>query len=196
MSIPPIDIRHDLRRLELNYGLMGQERMKAAVRAMNRTIVTVRKDGAKSMQAVYQGLSAGVIKRQMRLERASGGNPRAAVAFSGKRLRLFGNWRARQTLKGVALGRLPWRIETGSGARVTPEMLRHAFIQRSRTSGMPNVWIRAGRERYPIEAIVAASLAEAFVERNIGDALARTARNRFEVVFQQEAKFRLSKRGA
>lgn len=191
--IPTINVKHDLNRLSAGLGLLTAERMKAAVRALNRTLTTVRAEGARDMGLAYRGLKISAIKRQMRFKRASQAHPAAVLTFSNRRFRLFGNWRTTQTRRGVRTGRLPFRLETGGGRRLDPEALRHAFLQRSR-QGTANVWLRAGKERYPIEVIVAPSLAEAFVERAIGEALSRRARARFGAVFQQEAKFRLSKR--
>lgn len=209
--IPKIEIRHTLDEYTRRLGLLQGERMQAAVRTLNRTLTTVRAEGARSMSREYPGLKIGTLKRQMKFERASRTKPEAALVFSGKRFRLFGNWPIAKTLtatgvrvrlRGLQKGRggisvparLPFRVETGDGKPVSIAQLRQAFIQRPRSGGQPNVFVRSGRDRYPIEVLVAPSLAAAFIERGIGDALSRTARQRFEVVFQQEAQFRLSKR--
>lgn len=192
--IPAFDIRHGMDKLSAELGLLAKEQMPAAVRSMNRTITTVRAEGARGLGREYPGLKIGKIKRQMRFKRAVASDPSASITFSNKRFRLFGNWNVRQTRSGVRGGRLPFRLESGDGLEITSDMLRSAFIQRSRTHGTANVWRRAHKGRYPIEVILAPSLSSALVERGIGDALVRTARGRFAVVFMQEARFRLSKR--
>jgi hypothetical protein len=185
-----ISVSHTLKAYEARLAGLPKERMAAAVRSLNRAMTTVRAEASRDMGKEYPGLKIGTIKRQMRMKRATRGDPAASVTFSAKRFRLFGNWNVRQTRKGV-LGRLPFRwIETASGELVRPSELSRAFIQRSK-AGTPNVWIRVGKDRYPIEALVASSLATAFVERAIGRRLGKVARERFAVVFAQEVSFRL-----
>lgn len=192
-----VDVRHDLRRLELELGLYPQEKMSAAVRALNRTITTQRKEGAQLMARELPGVKIGVIKAQMKMIRASRTVPRAALTFSPKRLRLT-NFGARQTAGGVSLRGL-WAIVTPDGTKIPAGVLRHAFIQAAKSNNprrFQNVWIRLNRERYPIEVLLAPSLAEAFVQRGLGAQLMQSGYARFRVVLEQEAKYRLGKRGA
>lgn len=196
--IPAVDIRHDLGRLSAELGLMAKEREAAALRALNRTMSTVRAESSRALAPEYSGLRIGAIKRRIKLSRASRASLRAMLDFSNRRLRLF-NWRVTQSRAGVR-GRLPGtilRVDAVSG-RVQPIAagdLRHAFIQRSRAYGTANVWLRQGKDRYPIDVLVAPSPSEVLVQKKINEALGRRARERFQVVFAQEAKFRLSKRG-
>lgn len=191
-----LNVRHDLQRLEARLGAYPRERMIAAVRAFNRAMTTVRAEGARSMAAELPGLKIGTIKRQMKQRRATQANPVAVLEFTAKRFRLFGNFADRQTRRGVPLRRMPWRLENLEGEEVRPAALAHAFIQRARVSGVPNVWLRTSLvgKRYPISAVLAPSLASAFVQRRIGQALLRIGRARLAVVLEQEMKFRLSKR--
>lgn len=188
-----VDVRHNLNRLEAELGLYPNELRRAAVRALNRTITTVRAEASRSMQKEYPGLRIGPIKRQMVLKRATFNAPIAVITFSHKRFRLFGNFASRQTARGVPLRRLPWRIETLEGETVQPAELAHAFIQRSRRTGVPNVWIRTSlvKQRYPITALLAPSLASTFVERHLGDKLVAIGHARFNAVLLQERRFSL-----
>lgn len=188
-----VDIRHDLAGLQARLGLLAQERMQAAVRAINRTMTTVRADASRRLRPHYAGLPAARVKRHMRFTRATRGVPAATLTFSAARIRVV-QWHVRQGAAGLT-GRLPYRLETGEGEPVTAAMLRHGFLRTAKSSGRFNAWLRAGKQRYPIVTIVAPSLASAVVELHILDPLARVARERFGVVFAQEAKFRLSKRG-
>lgn len=187
------DARHDMRRLELDMALYPREAMEATARAFNRTATTVRAEGSRILSREYPGLKIASIKAKIKQQRATRALLRASLAFSPKRFRLFGNFTERQTRRGVALRRAPWRLEALDGDVIPPQALSHAFIQRART-GVANVWLRVGRKRYPITAVVAASLATAFVERRIGDELMRIGRARFAVVLDQEAKFSLRQR--
>lgn len=191
-------VTHDLKGLEARLGAYPQETMAAAVRALNRTMTTVRAEAARSMQKELGGLKIGVIKRQLKQQRATRAVPLAVLTFSNKRFRLFGNYASAQTKHGVPIRRGPWRLEDLDGDPIKPADLAHAFIQRPRRGGAINVWIRSSvvGKRYPITAILAPSLSSAFAERQAGQALLRVGRDRFRVVLQQEMTFRLSKRGS
>lgn len=191
-----IDVRHDLARVELNLGLYAAERQKAAIRAANRTMTTARADAARRTQSEYPGLKIRQIKARLKLQRATNSTPVAAITFSGKRIPLFGNFGMRGIGQwGVGFRGLPWRLETVTGEEVTAEMLQRAFRQRSRRTGRADVFSRLGPRRESFELVLAPGLARAFTERNIGEATQRAIRTRFPVVFRQEARFRLSRRG-
>jgi len=193
--IPSISVRHTLDSLSARLALLPQERMAAAVRALNRTVTTVRAQASRDLSKEYPGLKIGVIKKRLRFARATRSQPSASITFSNHRFSLYHNWKVRQTRTGVRVGRLPWALEDWEGKRIPATLLRHAFIQSSTNNrGQHNVYLRVGRERYPILGLVAPSLSSALVERGIGLALSRFARDRFAVAFEQEAKFRLSKR--
>lgn len=194
--IPAIDIRHTLDRLSADLGLFPKEHMAAAVRALNRTMTTVRAEAARSLQKEYPGVKVGDIKKRLRFRRASAREMRAAIVFSGRRFVLFGNFGMRAVGKwGVRFRKLPWRIEGVSGDPVSPEILARAFRQRG-TGGRANVMSRWSKYRQSAEILLAPGVARALAERGIGDALVRVGRSRFAVAFAQEAKFRLSKRSA
>lgn len=187
-------VHHDLRGLEARLRLHPQELLAADVRAKNRTAASTRSQAVRLWRVALPGLKAGVIRRQMKLMRATPQNPRAELEFSAKRFRLFGNFGPRQTARGVSVGnRLPWRLESLDGTVISPRVLAHAFIQRARMSGVPNVWIRIGESRYPITAILAASLASAFRLRG-GAELIAFGRARFRAALVQEMKYRIARR--
>jgi len=191
-----VDLKHSLGGFEAHLAGLAGARMKAAVRALNRTMTTVRAEAARAMAREYEGLKIGTLKRQMRFKRATASEADASITFSNRRFRLYGNWNVRHSRgQRVRLARLPFRVETGEGRRLDPAALSGAFLQRAKSNGTPNVFLRVGRARYPITALVAPSLSSAFVERQVGEKLARIARTRFAVVFAQELKFRLATRG-
>ena len=188
-----IDVRHDIAGLQARLQLLPKERMQAAVRALNRTMTTVRAEASREMRKAYPGLKVSTLKRRIRFTRATRAKALATLTFSAKRFRLVGNWNVRQTKQGIR-GRLPWRLETADGTEIPASALRQGFIRAATNTGVSNVWLRDGKARYPIQAVLAPGLNAAFVERHIGRALSRTARARFAVVFEQEARFRLSRR--
>jgi hypothetical protein len=200
--IPPIDIKHDMQGLSARLGLMANERVAAAVRSMNRTIFTVRAEASRSLGDEYPGLKIGAIKKGIKLTRADRATLRAALEFSNKRLRLM-NWRLNrlQTKYGTGVkqsGQLPGQLlqvdaVSGKVSVLPAGGLSHAFIQRSKRFGIPNVWIRQGKASMPIDVLVTPSLSETLVQKKINTALARRARERFAVVFEQEGKFQLAR---
>lgn len=183
-------VRHDLRRLEERLREHPRALLAADVRAKNRTASSTRAEAVRRLRPDLLGLKAGAIRGQMKILRATRRNPRAILEFTARRFRLFGNWSARQTKRGVSVSRLPWRLEALDGDVLPGQILAHAFIQRSH-QGRPNVWFRVGTKRYPITAIVASSLATAFRQRGLGPALVAFGRARFRVVLDQEMNYRL-----
>ena len=189
-------VRHDLAGLEARLRLYPQELLAADVRAKNRTASSTRTEAVRRLRPLLRGLKAGAIRRQIKLKRASRAAPRAVLEFSAKRFRLFGNYNARQTKSGVRITGLPWRMEALDGDLIPVQALAHAFIQRARATGVPNVWLRVGTKRYPITAIVASSLATAFRNADLGAALVTFSRARHRAVLGQEMRYRLSRRKA
>lgn len=191
-----VNVQHDLGKLVADLKLMPSEQKAAGVRALNRTMTTVRAEAARSLKGAYPGLLVGDIKKRIRLKRASGSDraPSAVLIFSGRRIALYGKFGMRSFGRwGVSFRGLPWRLETISGDAVTPEMLARAFRQRAR-GGRAGVFARHTEKRESFELLVAPGVARAVAERAIGDVLVRIAHRRFSETYAQEAKFRLSKR--
>lgn len=192
-----VDVRHDLTRMEARIGLLPRQRMAAAVRAMNRTMTTVRKEAVSLLREEYPGLKAKDIRTRLPIERAKTAQPVAAITFSGRRIALYGRFgmRARANRRGRAFGvafrkgALPWRLETIGGEEVTPEMLARAFRNRSTRTGQPIVLTRLTKVRTSHEVLVAPGLARAFSERGVGRAVEIVLRRRWDEAFAQELKF-------
>jgi hypothetical protein len=175
--IPSLDIKHDLDKVSAEYGLMAEEQSKAAVRALNRTMVTARAESARGMQDEYPGHQDRHAQgAHQDRARPAGLEPRAALVFSPGRIQLYGNFGMRALGRwGVRFSRLPWRLETVSGEPVTPEMLARAFRQRSRSGGRAYVFARHTPARQSFEVLLAPGVARAFAERKVGDELATRA---------------------
>lgn len=194
--MPRIELKHELADLEARLGLLPRERLQAAVRAINRTMTTVRAESARALQREYPGVRIADLKRRLRFKRASQREPSAMLEFSGRRIALYDNFGMRGIGKwGVRFSKLPWRLEGVGGDPVSPEILARAFRNRGR-GGRATVFSRWTKHRLSHEVLVAPGPARAFAERGIGDAMTRLARTRFATVFLQEANFRLSKRKA
>ena len=193
-----INVRHDLRRLELALNAYPKEALAAGVRAINRTLIKVRAESARRLKVFYHGLMIGTIKKRLKVRRARRADPIGWLDFSGKRFSLYGEFGmvARKGARGqwgVRFRKLPWRIETVSGEVVSKEMLDRAFRQRG-TAGRASVFARRNAQRLSHEVLVAPGLARALVEGNIESTLLRIGRMHFHGVFAKELKYRIAER--
>ncbi len=185
-----LDIRENIDAATVGLTAIPEKATKpATVRALNRTITSVRAEAARQMRKDYGTLPIRILKALMRFTRANIATLTASLTFSNKRIPLI-RWNAVQTSRGVRV-KGPKRMETWSGQIITPEMLRSAFIQTARGNAGRNVFIRLGKERYPIEGIVSASLASTYVEGKISAALNSAARLKFQENFVRELRFAL-----
>lgn len=206
------DIRVDVRTEEMvkavtRFTAKGASAASVATaRALNKTMTTARAQSARDLKKVYGALKIGVIKRRIKLLRASRSRQESTLLFNGGRFRLFGNWPISKTvtrtgvrtrLRGVSSsGRittrgLPYGIEMGSGLKVDPAELRNAFIQRSRKTQTPHVWMRLARPRYPIDVLLVPGLGRAVVEKNILTSIERAAVSRYPTVLARELEYAL-----
>lgn len=194
--IPQIDIRQDSGYWAERLRLLKRERVQAAVRTVNKVLVTVRAEAARELKKEYPGMTIGRLKARLKMKRATSKDLHGALIFSGTRFSLYGNFgmRGHKGKFGVSFRGLPWRLETIEGYPVTPEMLERAFRQRARGSGRPSVFARHTSRRESFDILLAPGVARAFSERKIGANLSRLARDRYAVVFPQEARFIVSKR--
>lgn len=185
-------VKHSLEKLEAALRRYPRELLAADVRARNRTAASSRTQAVRRLRADLP-IKAGALRRQIKVSRAVLGKAPAVLEFSAKRFRLFGNWNARQSAAGVRIGRVPWRMESLDGEPIAPQALAHAFIQRARASGVPNVWVRVGARRYPITAILASSVSTTLRDRGHKNALLEFGRARFREVRAQEMNYRIAK---
>lgn len=192
-----VKFRHNLARLIQDLTQYPGELMAASARAKNKSAVSAVAAAARDVQHELVGLKIGAIKRQMVIKKATITNNTASIVFTSKRFRVFGSIPI-TTVKtkqgtGVRIPRLPFRLELADGSSITAEQFRRMFVQRAR-SGKVNVWTRVGAKSRPIEAVVAPSLAHVFRERGVGARTLNYWRDRFQVVLEQEMKFRLGGR--
>ncbi len=125
---------------------LGPKAARAQMRALNRTIEQVRTAATREIAADV-GLTQGVVRKSIELTRATPGQLRAALWFSGKRIPLV-DFGARQTATGVT-----YRLGRGSAL--------HAFLATMR-SGHAGVFRRRNKARLPIAELRGPSLARVF----------------------------------
>jgi len=104
------------------------------VRALNRTITTVRAAAQRRIREKYPGLTASTVRDQLKLTRASRAMMVAKITVKGRRMPLM-EFAARQTKRGVTV-------------RVTAQrkLIPHAFIATMK-SGHTGVFVRAGSSK-------------------------------------------------
>jgi len=194
--IPRIDIRSNIREVVAALPAGANEIVDAAtVRALNRTMVTARAVTARDLKKQYGALPVRVIKGQIRIKRASRKNLRAIMTFSASRIRLV-RYGVFQTARGVRGNGLPKKLVDQDGNKITRADLAHAFIRKTRNTGTLHAMKRAGKDRYPLQLILAPALSETLIDEGIGEAMAKTAIAQFEAVLRRDLQFRLTKGAA
>jgi hypothetical protein len=97
-----IDIRADVRRAQRFVDEIGERGVrKAASKAINDTLKTLRKEGAIAIRQAHPALKAGDIKREMEMSESTPATLRGYVRVTGRpfSIKLF---KATQTKKGVS----------------------------------------------------------------------------------------------
>ena len=140
---------------------IGQDAPRAATRALNRTLGTVRTATVRALAAEL-ALRNKDVTDGIATQRASFARQIATLSVTGRRLPLsaFG---ARQTRRGVT-----YRLPKGRGT------VEHAFLATMR-SGHGGVFLRKGKPRLPIRELFGPSLPGAFVRAGIRDAMVAKA---------------------
>jgi len=192
-----VQVRHNLDRIIQDLTQYPAEFMAAGVRAKNKSAVSAVAAAARDIQRELAGVKIGTLKRQLIIKRATAQNDTASIEFSAKRFRIFGNipittFKTRWGTTGIRISKVPFRLELADGTSISAEQFRRMFVQRSRT-GKVNVWTRIGAKSLPIQAVVAPSLAHVFRERGVGTRTLNFWLDRFQVVLEQEMKFRLGR---
>lgn len=182
-----IDINNALDKLNLN-----KNGVKPAVaRALNKTVVTGRAEGARAIQAAGYNMKAGDIKRALRADqRATRANLNAQITASGQPIPLI-QFAARPTGSGVS-------VNVKNGRKIIP----HVFIAVMPGSGHRGVFERVGNahkrvtkagKRYtsglPIKELYGPSIKAAFGSAQVIQQVSTVMRERFPVVLVQELKF-------
>lgn len=173
-----IDVRSDIKevvaRLQADVDRLLPQ---ATARALNRTATTVRAQATRRIRERYN-LKAGVIRAQLRINRADRNRLTAEVIASGRPIPLI-EFSARQTRAGVSV-----RVIRGQR-----KVRRHAFIAKMHT-GHVGVFERTSSKRLPIKELFSVSLPVAFARKEILAALEQVAVERFRIEFERELRFR------
>lgn len=177
-----LDIEVDTKRVSLFLqGAKASAIPKAEVRALNKVIVTVRKEAVSAIHNVRR-LKKGTIRKQLVLQRAFRGSHVAKVKASRR---------------PIALKHFAAKVQGRKGNRrvvvnVTGQrkILEHAFIIESKGG---HVFERKGAAALPIQRLSGPSLGSAIVKPSINTAMRQVVATRWPVVFAREVEFALSK---
>lgn len=176
-----IDVRHNLGNVELFYKtLSGNVKSKALVRTLNRTATTVRAEASRQIRERYN-LKSASAKERILVRNATAETLKAVIAASGRPIPIA-EFSARQSSRGAR-----FTIIKGK-----PQTLAHAFVATMR-SGHRGVYQRRGSKRLPIAEKYTIGVPQMFTQRKILAALVTVAEERFPRVFEQEARYYLSK---
>lgn len=179
------DVKADFREAEKYLREIPSAAKRAASRAINKTTTTVRAVSAREIQQ-KRNLKIGVIKQQLRVDRARPNRLFARITASGKpiSIRHFG---ARQTRKGVTV-----KIEKAGRRTALQKYGNKSFRNLGFAKG--RVFVRKDKARLPIQAWPRVSgIPSVFVQRQVEAAMQKSARTTWTKRFREEINFELRK---
>jgi len=175
-----INVRADISEARRLFFELGPGVDRAASRALNDTITTVRAEGARSIKAKHKALKIGDLKREMRLQKATRNSLTAAARTTGRPLpldRFRPTWLkagvkatigTKRSLMGTA-GRRVFRIPAYGNDYFIRRNPTGRSVRRFRGPSLPAVF-RAKTEEFE-----------------------RIARRRWRVVFPNRLRFEIEK---
>lgn len=157
----------------------------AEVRALNKVIVTVRKEAADQIHKVRR-LKKAEIKKGLVIEKASRNFPEASI---------------RASRRGIPLKRFAAKMAGRKGSKhvvinITGQrkILRNAFIIADiGGKSVGHVFERKGSARLPIEKKFGPSIGSALVKASTQTAVRHVLRTRWPIVYKRELEFALKK---
>jgi hypothetical protein len=156
---------------------------KAKVRALNRTMDSVQTVAIKKIRERYN-VKAAVVRKAMKKLRAhrAQGSAFAMLEISGARLPLIefaATWK-----RGQKIGASVKVLRGGPRKRIPG-----AFIGVHGYTGARQVFVRRGRERYPIKSLRSVSVPQQFANKVVREAVDVAVRDAFDKNFRQQLKF-------
>lgn len=175
-----LDVRADIKEAQALFRHLGPGVAKAAARALNDSIVTVRAEGARAIKRQHPAMRVGDIKKEMNVKKAYHRHLVASVDTTGKPLSLL-SFKARDTRKGVTaqVGRKRHTVEMqGRKAFFIPKYGGEVFVRRAAT----------GRQ---IRRVRGVSMPSVFRARS--DEFEEIAKKRWAVTFPNRLRFEIAK---
>jgi len=159
---------------------------KATVRALNRALDQAATGASREIRKVYN-IKHRVVMRALKKDRARKGKLTATLHMSGARIPLIefaARW-TRKTRVGASV-----QVKVGGGRK----RIRGAFIGVHGYTGARQVFVRRGKQQYPIKSLRSVSVPQAFSAEAVIAAIQALARESFTRNFQQQLRY-LSTRG-
>lgn len=176
-----IDVRSNIREVQAEIvALADRVKNKATARALNRALDSAATLANRKVREIYN-VRAAAVSRTLSKQRAHPGQIylRATLTVRGRRMNLY-DFGARQTRAGVSV-----KVKVGGPRKVIPG----TFIATNSHTGFRGVFVRVGRERYPIRNLRSVSIPQMIRNRVVIDALRQTAREVFTRNFRQQVRF-------
>lgn len=181
-----IDVALDERNARLAASLMRSAPslvQKAAVNAVNRTIITTRKEISKSARGRYV-VKAAEVKRALSIDRAKGQSPRGAIIAKGAPLSLSA-FRLRERKRGS----MRVQVLRESGLRPVKGLFVKQFPR-----GYSGPMLRAQRARYPLASPYGPSVPKMVENQEVLEHVVPIAEETLNQRFLHEISWRLSKK--
>jgi len=196
MSGVKIDVRSNIGEVVATIqALPDRLKDRAILRSINRAVDSVATESSAQIRAVYN-LKHRAILAALTKHKASRGTLAGDVTFKGRRVPLIefeARWRQRQPVGATA------KIFVG-GSRVP---YRGAFIAAATSNnprgggsaGMNQVWVRVGKDRYPIRVLRGISIPLTLRNKVVIEAVRKVASDTFTKNFTQQIKYLTSPNG-
>lgn len=157
---------------------------KAKIQTINKVLSKAKTQSSQRIRLIYN-IKAADVKKRIILFRASGRKAAGHIAFMGKRLRLY-HFGARQTKKqGVTV-----QVRRDRGRKALGS--RYFIAPFKAGSDQLGIFMRKGKERYPIIQRYTVGVAEMF-SNEIQDQIEVMVRKDSAETFRQQLKYYLSR---
>jgi hypothetical protein len=184
-----LDIKIDIRRAQQFYTNLRRNAVKkAAARAINDTLITLRAEGAREIKREHPALSIGLIKNNMVMKRAYYLNLRGSVSTQGRPLSALmfspsGGIRGKRTTS-------PVKARFGKNRTVLTYQGRKAFRVKAYAN---EVFVRTFAKGRRIRKLRGPSLPGVFRARS--ERFLQIARERWAQTFASRMRYEISQAG-
>lgn len=176
-----IDIRTDLRQVRRLFKELGPGVNRAAARALNDTITTVKAKGAREIKKKHSALVIGAIKKEMAVGRANPRKLTSSVATEGKPLPL-------ELFKPSSKKRAGVTAVIGTNRVLMGSTGRRAFVIPAYGNGY---FVRKSDSGRGVKRIRGPSLPGVF--RGSTDRFKRIAQERWDIALPNRLKYEIAK---